>query len=120
MPTGPVLVVYASKHSSTAEIAERIAAAMRSAGCDARARPAAEEHPTADAARRREARGPARRARARDVRGPGAHRPEQLRRARDAQEHAPERRDARDWPAIEEWARGVASQVAAGELAAVR
>jgi menaquinone-dependent protoporphyrinogen oxidase len=42
MSTGPVLVVYASKHSSTAEIAERIAAATRSAGCDAQARPAAE------------------------------------------------------------------------------
>ena len=42
MATGPVLVVYASKHSSTAEIAERIAAAMRDAGCDAQARPAAE------------------------------------------------------------------------------
>jgi menaquinone-dependent protoporphyrinogen oxidase len=40
--TGPVLVAYASKHESTAEIAERIAAAMRSAGCDAQARPAAE------------------------------------------------------------------------------
>jgi menaquinone-dependent protoporphyrinogen oxidase len=32
----------------------------------------------------------------------------------------PERRDARDWPAIEEWARGVASQVAARELATAR
>jgi menaquinone-dependent protoporphyrinogen oxidase len=40
--TGPVLVAYASKHESTAEIAERIAAAMRSAGCDAQARLAAE------------------------------------------------------------------------------
>ena len=30
----------------------------------------------------------------------------------------PERRDARDWPAIEEWARGVASQVAAARARA--
>jgi menaquinone-dependent protoporphyrinogen oxidase len=29
----------------------------------------------------------------------------------------PERRDARDWPAIEAWARGVAEQVAAREPA---
>jgi menaquinone-dependent protoporphyrinogen oxidase len=39
-----VLVAYASKHASTAEIAERIAAAMRDAGCDAQAIPAAEVH----------------------------------------------------------------------------
>jgi len=32
-----VLVAYASKHGSTAEIAQRIAATMRDAGCDARA-----------------------------------------------------------------------------------
>jgi menaquinone-dependent protoporphyrinogen oxidase len=37
-----VLVAYASKHASTAEIAERIAAAMRDAGCDAQAIAAAE------------------------------------------------------------------------------
>src|SRR6185437_2403764 len=37
-----VLVAYASKHDSTAEIAERIAMAMRSAGQDAEARAAAE------------------------------------------------------------------------------
>jgi hypothetical protein len=120
VPAGPVLVVYASKHSSTAEIAERIAAAMRSAGCDAHARPAAEEHPTADASRGREARGPARRARARDVRRAGAPDPGNFVERAMLKNTPPERRDARDWPAIEEWARGVASQVAAGELAAVR
>jgi menaquinone-dependent protoporphyrinogen oxidase len=37
-----VLVAYASKHSSTEEIAERVAATMREAGCAAEARPAAE------------------------------------------------------------------------------
>lgn len=37
-----VLVAYASKHDSTAEIAQRIASAMREAGCDAQALPAAE------------------------------------------------------------------------------
>jgi menaquinone-dependent protoporphyrinogen IX oxidase len=42
MSAAPVLVAYASKHSSTAEIAERIAAAMREAGCAAEARPASE------------------------------------------------------------------------------
>jgi menaquinone-dependent protoporphyrinogen oxidase len=39
-----VLVAYASKHASTAEIAQRIAAAIRAAGCDAQAIPAAEVH----------------------------------------------------------------------------
>ncbi|MGZ8633824.1 MAG: hypothetical protein ACXWZZ_08200 [Solirubrobacteraceae bacterium] len=38
----PVLVAYASKHEATAEIAQRIAAAMREAGCAAEARPASE------------------------------------------------------------------------------
>jgi menaquinone-dependent protoporphyrinogen oxidase len=38
----PVLVAYASKHDSTAEIAQRIAAAMRDSGCDAQAIPAAD------------------------------------------------------------------------------
>jgi menaquinone-dependent protoporphyrinogen oxidase len=42
MAGAPVLVAYASKHASTAEIAERIAAAMRDVGCDAQARPASE------------------------------------------------------------------------------
>jgi menaquinone-dependent protoporphyrinogen oxidase len=32
----------------------------------------------------------------------------------------PERRDARDWPAIEEWARGVASHIAAPDPAPAR
>jgi hypothetical protein len=32
----------------------------------------------------------------------------------------PERRDARDWPAIEAWARGVAAQLAAREIASSR
>jgi menaquinone-dependent protoporphyrinogen oxidase len=42
MSAAPVLVAYASKHHSTAEIAERIAAAMRDAGHAAEARPASE------------------------------------------------------------------------------
>jgi menaquinone-dependent protoporphyrinogen IX oxidase len=42
MPAAPVLVAYASKHSATAEIAERIAAGMREAGCGAVAQPASE------------------------------------------------------------------------------
>ena len=42
MSERPVLGVYASKHSSTAEIAERIAAAMREAGRAAEARPSSE------------------------------------------------------------------------------
>jgi menaquinone-dependent protoporphyrinogen oxidase len=33
----PILVAYASKHGSTAEIAERIASTMRASGCDAHA-----------------------------------------------------------------------------------
>jgi menaquinone-dependent protoporphyrinogen oxidase len=37
---GAVLVAYATKHGATAEIAERIAATMRGAGCEARALPA--------------------------------------------------------------------------------
>lgn len=40
--TEHVLVAYGSKHGSTAEIAEAIAAAMREAGVDAVARPAGE------------------------------------------------------------------------------
>jgi menaquinone-dependent protoporphyrinogen oxidase len=173
-PNGPVLVVYASKHSSTAEIAERIAAAMRSGGCDADARPAAEVDDLSGYAAvvlgsavyakrwQRDARGFARR-HAAALRGmpvwlfssgplgavgehPTAPTPpvaERLVTHLGAREHVifggrvptdpgnfveramlkntpPERRDARDWPAIEEWARGVASQVAARELASAR
>jgi menaquinone-dependent protoporphyrinogen oxidase len=173
-PTGPVLVVYASKHSSTAEIAERIAAAMRSAGCDADARPAAEVDDLSGYAAvvlgsavyakrwQRDARGFARRQYA-ALRGmpvwlfssgpfgaveehPTAPTPpvaERLVAQLGAREHVmfggrvptdpgnfveramlkntpPERRDARDWPAIEGWARGVAAQVAARELAPAR
>jgi menaquinone-dependent protoporphyrinogen oxidase len=174
MPTGPVLVVYASKHASTAEIAERIAAAMRSAGCVAEARRAAEVDDLSGYAAvvlgsavyakrwQRDARAFARRHSA-VLRGmpvwlfssgpigavqehPTAPAPpvaERLVAQLGAREHVmfggrmptdpgnfveramlkntpPERRDARDWPAIEEWARGVASQVAARELAPAR
>ena len=170
MSTGPVLVVYASKHSSTAEIAERIAAAMREVGCDAQARPAAEVDDVSGYAAvvlgsavyakrwQRDARAFARRHTA-ALRGmpvwlfssgpfgaveehPTAPTPpvaERLAAHLGAREHVmfggrvpidpgnfveramlkntpPERRDARDWPAIEEWARGVASQVPAREL----
>ena len=148
MSTGPVLVVYASKHSSTAEIAERIAAAMREVGCDAQARPAAEVDDVSGYAAvvlgsavyakrwQRDARAFARRHTA-ALRGmPVA---ERLVKQLGAREHVmfggrvptdpgnfveramlkntpPEQRDARDWPAIEAWARGVAEQVAAREL----
>ena len=171
-PTTPhVLVAYASKHESTAEIAERIATAMRSAGCDAEARPAGEVDDLSGYAAvvlgsavyakrwQRDARAFARR-HAAALRGlpvwlfssgpfgaveehPTAPTPpvaERLVARLGAREHVmfggrvptdpgnfveramlrntpPERRDARDWPAIEEWAHGVASQVAARELA---
>jgi menaquinone-dependent protoporphyrinogen oxidase len=174
MSGAPVLVAYASKHESTAEIAERIAATMRSVGCDAEARPAAEVDDVSGytavvlgsavyAKRwRREARGFARRhaAALRDMpvwlfssgplgavdEHPTAPMPpfaERLAAKLGARDHVmfggrvptdpgnfierkmlestpPERRDARDWPAIEEWARTVASQVAAREPAPAR
>ena len=171
MSTGPVLVVYASKHLSTAEIAERIATAMRDAGCDAQARPAAEVDDLSGYAAvvlgssvyakrwQRDARAFAHRHTA-ALRGmpvwlfssgpfgavqehPTAPTPPVAARLvahLGAREHVmfggrvppdpgnfveramlkntpPERRDARDWPAIEEWARGVASQVAPREVA---
>jgi menaquinone-dependent protoporphyrinogen oxidase len=167
MPADTVLVAYASKHESTAQIAERIAEAMRSAGCDAEARPAAEVDDlsryaavvlgSAVYAKRwqRDARRFARRhaaaLRAMPVwlfsSGPfGAveehptapmppfaeHLAERLG-ARDnvmfggrvptdpgnfveramLKSTPAERRDARDWPAIEAWARGVAAQLGA-------
>jgi menaquinone-dependent protoporphyrinogen oxidase len=165
MAEPPVLVAYASKHASTAEIAQRIASAMREAGCDAQAIPAAEVDDvsgyravvlgSAVYAKRwqRDARRFARRhdaaLRARPVwlfssgpfgsvdEHPTAPTPpiatkllEQL----GAREHVmfggrvptdpgnfveramlkntpPERRDARDWAAIEAWARAVATTV---------
>jgi menaquinone-dependent protoporphyrinogen oxidase len=168
MSESPVLVVYASKHSSTAEIAERIAAAMREAGRTAEARPASEVDDlsgygavvlgSAVYAKRwqREARGFARR-HARELQGkpvwlfssgpfgapedhPTAPTPpvaERLVKQLGAREHVmfggrvppdpgnfveramlkntpPDQRDARDWPAIEAWARGVADQVDGG------
>jgi menaquinone-dependent protoporphyrinogen oxidase len=167
MSTAPILVAYASKHESTAEIAERIAAAMRDAGCAAEARPAAEVRDLSGYAAvvlgsavyakrwRREARDFARRHSA-TLRGmplwlfssgpfgavqehPTAPMPpaaERLALKLGAVEHImfggrvptdpgnfveramlkntpPEQRDARDWPAIEAWARAVAEQVAA-------
>jgi menaquinone-dependent protoporphyrinogen oxidase len=173
MAERPVLVAYASKHASTAEIAERIAAAMRDGGCDARAIPAAEVHDvsgyravvigSAVYAKRwqRDARSFARRhaaaLRAMPVwlfssgpfgsvdEHPTAPTPpiatklvEQL----EAREHVmfggrvptdpgnfveramlkntpPERRDARDWVAIEGWGRSVAEQLGATEPACV-
>ena len=166
MSTGPVLVVYASKHSSTAEIAERIATAMRSAGCDAEARPAGEVDDLSGYAAvvlgsavyakrwQRDASAFARRHSA-ALRGmpvwlfssgpfgapedhPTASTPhvaETLAKKLGAREHVmlggrvppdpgnfveramlkstpPEKRDARDWPAIGAWARGVAEEVA--------
>jgi menaquinone-dependent protoporphyrinogen oxidase len=161
-----VLVAYASKHASTAEIAERIAGAMREAGRAAEARPAAEVGDLLGydavvlgsavyAGRwRREARGFARR-HARTLQNmpvwlfssgpigavdehPTAPEPRFAKRLAaqlGAREHvmfggrlplepgnfveramlkrtAPERRDARDWRAIDSWARDVVEQVA--------
>jgi menaquinone-dependent protoporphyrinogen oxidase len=165
MSAAPVLVAYASKHSATAEIAERIAAAMREAGCAAEARPASEvrdlsgyravvlgsavyanrRRPAARSFARRHvgalrdmpvwlfSSGPlgsvdehptaptppfAERLMARlDARGcvmfggrvpldPGNF----IERAM-AKNTPPERGDARDWSAIEAWARGVAAQL---------
>jgi menaquinone-dependent protoporphyrinogen oxidase len=174
VPGATVLVAYASKHESTAEIAERIAAAMRSAGCDAQARPASEVDDLSGYAAvvlgsavyakrwQRDARHFARRHAdaLRDMpvwlfssgpfgavdEHPTAPMPpfaERLAAKVGAREHVmfggrvptdpgnfveramleatpPERRDARDWPAIEEWARAVASQVAARELSPAR
>ena len=174
MSSTRVLVVYASKHSSTAEIAERIAAAMRDAGCDAEARPAAEVDDLSGYAAivlgsavyakrwQRDARAFARRhdGALRDMpvwlfssgpfgapqQHPTAPTPpvaERLTKQLGAREHVmfggrvpadpgnfveramlkntpPAKRDARDWPAIEAWARGVAEQVAARELEPAR
>jgi menaquinone-dependent protoporphyrinogen oxidase len=167
MSTHPVLVAYATKHASTAEIAERIAAAMRAAGRAAEARPASEVGDlspygavvlgSAVYANRwqRDARSFARR-HARELRDipvwlfssgpfgvpeehPTAPTPpvaEKLVKQLGAREHVMfggrvppdphnfveramlkntprEQRDARDWPAIEAWARAVAEQVGA-------
>jgi menaquinone-dependent protoporphyrinogen oxidase len=164
----PVLVAYASKHSSTAEIAERIAAAMREAGRTAEARPASEVEDlsgydavvlgSAVYAKRwqRDARAFARR-HAGELKDmpvwlfssgpfgapedhPTAPTPpvaDKLVEQLGAHEHVmfggrvppdpgnfveramlkstpPEQRDARDWPAIEAWARDVAEQVGSG------
>jgi menaquinone-dependent protoporphyrinogen oxidase len=167
MSAAPVLVAYASKHSATAEIAERIAAAMSEAGCAAEARPASEVRDlsgyravvlgSAVYAKRWR---PAARSFARWHVGALRNMPvwlfssgpigaveehpttpmppfaERLMARLDAREHVmfggrvptdpgnfieramlkntpPERRDARDWPAIEAWARRVAAQLAA-------
>ena len=171
MTTAPVLVAYATKHDSTAEIAQRMAAAMRDAGHVAEARPASEVDDLSGysavvlgsavyAGRwRREARAFARRhehaLREMPVwlfssgpfgvpeehpSAPTPHVAKTLAKKLGAREHVmlggrvppdpgnfveramlkrtpPEKRDARDWPAIEAWARGVAEQ-AAQEVAA--
>ena len=168
-----VLVAYASKHASTAEIAERIAAAMRDAGCDAQAIAAAEVHDvsgyeavvlgSAVYAKRwqRDARSFARRhATALNAmpvwlfssgpfgsvdEHPTAPTPPMATRLVEqlgAREHVmlggrvptdpgnfverallkttpPERRDARDWAAIEAWGRSVAEELGATEPARV-
>jgi len=173
MRSPTVLVAYASKHGSTAEIADRIAAAIRDAGCDAQARPAGqvddlsgysavvlgsavyakrwqrdarafahrhsaalcdlpvwlfssgpfgavEEHPTAPTPRVAE-RLAARLGAREHVMFGGRVPPDPGNFVERAmlKNTPPERRDARDWPAIEDWARGVASQVAAREPAPV-
>jgi menaquinone-dependent protoporphyrinogen oxidase len=167
----PILIAYATKHDSTAEIAQRMAAAMRDAGHAAEARPASEVDDLSAygavvlgsavyAGRwRREARAFARRhehaLREKPVwlfssgpfgapedhpSAPTPHVAETLAKKLGAREHVmlggrvppdpgnfveramlkstpPEKRDARDWPAIEAWARGVAEEVA-GPVAA--
>jgi menaquinone-dependent protoporphyrinogen oxidase len=164
----PVLVAYATKHASTAEIAERIAAAMRETGRAAEARPASEvddlsgygavvlgsavyaklwqrdartfarrhagelkdmpvwlfssgpfgapeDHPTA----------PAPPVADKLVKQLGAHGhvmfggrvppdPGNFIERAMLKNTPPEQRDARDWPAIEAWAREVAEQVGGG------
>jgi menaquinone-dependent protoporphyrinogen oxidase len=160
-----VLIAYASKHSSTAEIAERIGAVMREAGCTVEVRPASAVRdlsgydavvlgsavyakrwrPAARSFARRHARtlkalpvwlfssGPL----GAPEEHPTAPMPpfaERLALQVGAREHVmfggrvpldpsnfieramltntpPEKADARDWPAIEAWARGVAEQV---------
>lgn len=164
MSERPVLVAYASKHSSTAEIAVRIAATMRDAGHAAEARPASEVRDLSGSGAvvlgsavyakrwRRDARAFARR-HAGELKDlpvwlfssgpfgapedhPTAPTPavaEKLVNQLGAREHVvfggrvppdpgnfveramlkstpPEQRDARDWPAIEEWARTVAHE----------
>jgi menaquinone-dependent protoporphyrinogen oxidase len=165
MSAAPVLVAYASKHHSTAEIAERIAAAMRDAGHAAEARPASEVRDlsgygavvlgSAVYAKRwqRDARTFARRhagelndrpvwlfssgpfgAPEEHPTAPTPPVAEKLVKQLGAREHVmfggrvppdpgnfveramlkstpPEQRDARDWPAIEEWARTIAERV---------
>jgi menaquinone-dependent protoporphyrinogen oxidase len=167
MTTAPVLVAYATKHDSTAEIADRIAAAMRDAGRAAEARPASEVDDLSGYGAvvlgsavyanhwRREARAFARRhehalkeipvwlfssgpfgAPKDHPTAPTPHVAEKLAKQLGAREHVmlggrvppdpgnfveramlsntpPEQRDARDWPAIEAWARGVAEQLEA-------
>ena len=168
MAMAPVLVAYATKHDSTAEIADRIAAAMRDAGHAAEARPASEVDDLSGYAAvvlgsavyakhwQRAARAFARR-HAGELRDmpvwlfssgpfgapedhPTAPTPpvaDKLVKQLGAHEHVmfggrvppdpgnfveramlkntpPEQRDARDWPAIEAWARDVAHQLDGG------
>jgi menaquinone-dependent protoporphyrinogen oxidase len=162
----PILVAYATKHESTAEIAERIAAAIRDAGHAAEARPAAEVDDLSGYGAvvlgsavyanrwRREARAFARRhehamqdmpvwlfstgpfgAPEEHPTAPTPHAVARLAEQLGAREHVmfggrvppdpsnfveramlkstpPEKRDARDWAAIDAWARGVAEEVA--------
>jgi menaquinone-dependent protoporphyrinogen oxidase len=168
MSTAPVLVAYATKHESTAEIAERIATAMRDAGHPAEARPAAEVDDLSGYGAvvlgsavyanhwRREARTFARRhehamqempvwlfstgpfgAPEERPTAPTPHVAAKLAKHLGAREHVmfggrvpqdpanfveramlkntpPDKRDARDWEAIEAWARGVAAEVDGG------
>jgi menaquinone-dependent protoporphyrinogen oxidase len=168
MPPTPVLVAYATKHESTAEIAECVAAAMRETGRAADARPASEVDDLSGysavvlgsavyAGRwRREARAFARHhehalrempvwlfssgpigAPEEHPTAPTPHVAEKLAKQVGARQHVmlggrvppdpgnfveramlkhtpPDKRDARDWPAIEAWARDVAEQVDGG------
>lgn len=127
-----ILVAYGTKYGATAEIAERIGAALRDAGADAEV-PRAREVRSLDgydavvlgsavymARWRRDALRLLRRLRsdlgARDHAGFGGQVADDggFMRRRMARDLPAELRDRRDWDAIERWARDVAAAVAGG------
>ena len=127
-----ILVAYGTKYGATAEIAERIGAALRDAGADAEVRRAREVRSLDGhdavvlgsavymARWRRDALRLLRRLRsdlgARDHAGFGGQVADDggFMRRRMARDLPAELRDRRDWDAIERWARDVAAAVAGG------
>ena len=127
-----ILVAYGTKYGATAEIAERIGAALRDAGADAEVRRAREVRSLDGydavvlgsavymARWRRDALRLLRRLRsdlgARDHAGFGGRVADDggFMRRRMARDLPAELRDRRDWDAIERWARDVAAAVAGG------